>query len=140
MLALLLVATAALAGCSAAGQPVPPPRFAAELSDEFAAVVQNVLPSVVEISQPGSVGSGVVFDRAGHIVTNAHVVGTGKAFEVRFANSSTVRQATLVYSYPPEDLAVIKARWCPRASAPRATCGWATSSWRWAARSGWRAA
>jgi putative serine protease PepD len=110
MLALLLVATAALAGCSAAGQPVPPPRFAAELSDEFAAVVQNVLPSVVEISQPGSVGSGVVFDRAGHIVTNAHVVGTGKAFEVRFANSSTVRQATLVYSYPPEDLAVIKVQ------------------------------
>jgi S1-C subfamily serine protease len=110
MLALLLVVTAALAGCSAAGQPVPPPRFAAELSDEFAAVVQNVLPSVVEISQPGSVGSGVVFDRAGHIVTNAHVVGTGKAFEVRFANSSTVRQATLVYSYPPEDLAVIKVQ------------------------------
>ncbi|HET6257857.1 trypsin-like peptidase domain-containing protein [Pseudonocardia sp.] len=112
VLALLLAATAALAGCSAAGQPVPPPPppFAAELSDEFAAVVQDVLPSVVEISQPGSVGSGIVFDRDGHIVTNAHVVGTGKAFEVRFANSSTVRQATLVYSHPPEDLAVIKVQ------------------------------
>jgi putative serine protease PepD len=111
VLALLLVATAALTGCSAASEPAAPPlRFAQELSDEFAGVVQTVLPSVVEISQPGSVGSGVVFDRDGHIVTNAHVVGTGKQFDVRFANSSTVRTATLVYSWPPEDIAVIRVQ------------------------------
>jgi putative serine protease PepD len=110
VLTLLLAATAALAGCSGRDDTAPAPRIAEGLSEEFAGVVQAVLPSVVEISQPGSVGSGVVFDRSGHIVTNAHVVGTGTTFEVRFANSSAVRTATLVYSYPPEDLAVIKVQ------------------------------
>jgi S1-C subfamily serine protease len=110
VLTLLLTATAALAGCSGRDDTPPAPRIAEGLSEEFAGVVQAVLPSVVEISQPGSVGSGVVVDRSGHIVTNAHVVGTGKAFEVRFANSSAVRTATLVYSWPPEDIAVIKVQ------------------------------
>ena len=110
VLTLLLTATAALAGCSGRDDTAPAPRIAEGLSEELAGVVQAVLPSVVEISQPGSVGSGVVFDRSGHIVTNAHVVGTGKAFEVRFANSSAVRTATLVYSWPLEDIAVIKVQ------------------------------
>ena len=110
VLTLLLTATAALAGCAGRDDTAPAPRIAEGLSEEFAEVVQAVLPSVVEISQPGSVGSGVVFDRDGHIVTNAHVVGSGKAFEVRFANSSAVRTATLVYSWPPEDIAVIKVQ------------------------------
>jgi putative serine protease PepD len=110
VLTLLLAAAAALAGCSGREDTVPAPRIAEGLSEELAGVVQAVLPSVVEISQPGSVGSGVVFDRSGHIVTNAHVVGTGKSFEVRFATSSTVRTATLVNSYPPEDIAVIKVQ------------------------------
>jgi putative serine protease PepD len=72
------------------------------------AVVEDVLPSVVEITHEGAVGSGVVFDNQGNIVTIAHVVGTATGFEVRLAHSSTVRQATLVYSYPTEDLAVIR--------------------------------
>lgn len=50
----------------------------------------------------------MVFDDQGHIVTNAHVVGTGTKFEVRLAASSVVRPATLVASYPVEDLAVIR--------------------------------
>ncbi|MCE0767362.1 trypsin-like peptidase domain-containing protein [Pseudonocardia kujensis] len=71
-------------------------------------MVHDVLPSVVEITRDGAVGSGVVFDNQGHIVTNAHVVGTASAFEVRLANSSAVRPARLVYSHAPEDLAVIR--------------------------------
>lgn len=108
--ALALLAVAALVGCSGEEEPVPVPRVAAALEEEFAAVVEDVLPSVVEITHDGSVGSGVVFDDQGHIVTNAHVVGTGSAFDVRSANSSTVRQATLVHSYPVEDLAVIRVQ------------------------------
>ncbi len=38
-------------------------------------VVNDVLPSVVEITTEGGLGSGVVYDNQGHIVTNAHVVG-----------------------------------------------------------------
>lgn len=108
-LALLLVA-AALAGCStSADEPAPPVSGTAEsLEAEFTSVVHDVLPSVVEITRDGAVGSGVVFDNHGHIVTNAHVVGTASAFEVRLANSSAVRPAKLVYSHAPEDLAVIR--------------------------------
>jgi S1-C subfamily serine protease len=62
----------------------------------------------VEITHERAVGSGVVFDNQGNIISNAHVVGTATGFEVRLAHSSTVRQATLVYSYPTEDLAVIR--------------------------------
>jgi S1-C subfamily serine protease len=80
------------------------------LESEFEGVVTDVLPSVVEISREGGVGSGVVFDNQGHIVTNAHVVGKATAFQVRLAGSSTVRDAALVYSYPVEDLAVIRVQ------------------------------
>jgi putative serine protease PepD len=108
--ALALLVMAGMAGCSAeaTNEPAPVPGVAAALEEEFASVVEGVLPSVVEITQEGSVGSGVVFDDQGHIVTNAHVVGTATAFDVRLAGSSTVRRATLVHSYPVEDLAVIR--------------------------------
>jgi putative serine protease PepD len=108
----LLLAAVVLAGCSAAPQDAPAPvsGVAAALEDEFASVVTDVLPSVVEITHDGSVGSGVVFDNQGHIVTNAHVVGTATAFDVRLAGSSAVRQATLVHSHPVEDLAVIRVQ------------------------------
>ena len=108
--AALLVPAAALAGCSTQEQPAPAPviSVAKSLNQEFRTVVEEVLPSVVEITHEGGVGSGVVFDNLGNIITNAHVVGTATAFEVRLAHSSTVRQATLVYSYPTEDLAVIR--------------------------------
>ena len=79
-------------GCSGDADDRPAAPSSAQVLDEaFAAVVDQVQPSVVEISHEGSVGSGVVFDRQGHIVTNAHVVGTASTFEVRLANSSTVR-------------------------------------------------
>ena len=83
---------AVLVGCSGDADDRPAAPSSAQVLDEaFAAVVDQVQPSVVEISHEGSVGSGVVFDRQGHIVTNAHVVGTASTFEVRLANSSTVR-------------------------------------------------
>lgn len=105
--ALVLLAAAALAGCTA-GDEEPAPGVARSLEEEFVSVVRQALPSVVEITHGGGVGSGVVFDGDGHIVTNAHVVGTATAFDVRVATSSAVRRATLVYSYPLEDLAVIR--------------------------------
>ncbi len=106
----VLVLAAALVGCSTQEQRAPAPvaGVAKTLNQEFGAVVEDVLPSVVEITHEGAVGSGVVFDNQGNIITNAHVVGTATSFEVRLAHSSTVRQATLVYSYPIEDLAVIR--------------------------------
>jgi putative serine protease PepD len=67
-----------------------------------------VLPSVVEIRTSSGLGSGVVFDGHGDIVTNAHVVGTATKFEVLPAGSAAPLSATLVGTYQPDDLAVIK--------------------------------
>ena len=44
-----------------------------------------MLPSVVEIKTASGLGSGVVYDTAGHIVTNAHVVGSATSFQVFLA-------------------------------------------------------
>jgi len=52
-------------------------------------------------------GSGFVFDTAGHIVTNEHVVDGASSFKVRFQSGKTVT-ATLVGSDPSTDLAVLK--------------------------------
>jgi S1-C subfamily serine protease len=52
-------------------------------------------------------GSGVVYDGRGNIVTNAHVVGRSKAFTETLAKGDR-HKAKLVGSYPPADLAVIR--------------------------------
>ncbi len=70
-------------------------------------VVNRVSPSVVQISTAEGLGSGIVFDRAGHVVTNAHVVGTARSFQVTTRTGRQLK-ATLVGAFPPDDLAVIE--------------------------------
>jgi S1-C subfamily serine protease len=69
--------------------------------------VQTVSPSVVQIEDQTGLGSGIVFDSAGHIVTNNHVVTGATSLTV---TTSTGKQypAKLVGSFAPDDLAVIK--------------------------------
>jgi putative serine protease PepD len=57
--------------------------------------------------EPRGQGSGFVYDTAGHVVTNAHVVDNGDSFTVTFRDGSR-HQATLVGADPSTDLAVIK--------------------------------
>ncbi|MGQ4384106.1 S1C family serine protease [Streptomyces sp. SAS_270] len=84
------------------------PMAAADLQSDYLKVIRDVLPSVVQIQASSDLGSGVVYDDQGHIVTNAHVVGHEKTFKVTTANSEDELRATLVYAYPDQDLAVIK--------------------------------
>ncbi|WP_327711498.1 trypsin-like peptidase domain-containing protein [Streptomyces sp. NBC_00464] len=79
-----------------------------DLQDDYQTVINNVLPSVVQIDASESLGSGIVYDAKGHIVTNAHVVGEEKTFKVTVANGEKVMSASLVAAYPDQDLAVIK--------------------------------
>jgi putative serine protease PepD len=79
----------------------------AQLQGELRQLVASVLPSVVEIDSNGTVGSGVVVDARGDIVTNAHVVGADSNFTVTASNGHSY-QASLVGADPASDLALIK--------------------------------
>ncbi|MGX1269505.1 putative serine protease PepD [Streptomyces phaeoluteigriseus] len=71
-------------------------------------MIRDVLPSVVQIEARGGLGSGVVYDGGGHIVSNAHLVGEERTFRGTTAHSEDPLAATLVFSYPEQDLAVVK--------------------------------
>jgi S1-C subfamily serine protease len=75
---------------------------------QFVKTVKTVLPSVVEVRTPDGLGSGVVIDTNGNIVTNAHVVGSSQSLQVR-ASTGKSYAATLVGSSSENDLAVIHA-------------------------------
>jgi putative serine protease PepD len=70
-------------------------------------VVRSVSPVVVQIEDQQGLGSGIVLDAAGDIVTNNHVVRGASSFMVTTSNGARFR-ARLVGSFPPDDLAVIK--------------------------------
>jgi len=74
----------------------------------YADVVREVLPSVVLIKTAEGLGSGVVLDDSGDIITNAHVAGDATTFQVEVATDPAPRAARLVGADPSEDLAVIR--------------------------------
>ncbi|MFE1857887.1 S1C family serine protease [Streptomyces anandii] len=84
------------------------PSVSAELQSDYLRVVHNVLPSVVQITTSAGLGSGIVYDDKGDIVTNAHVVGKEHSFSVTFANRQQLLHAGLVGIDPADDLAVIR--------------------------------
>ncbi|PZH15957.1 signal protein PDZ [Streptomyces sp. NTH33] len=96
------------------------PLSADQLQNDYLRVIKDVLPSVVQIRTGRELGSGVVYDDKGHIVTNAHVVGGASTFEVTTANSQTAFTASLVSSYPEQDLAVVKLDKVPPGLRPAA--------------------
>ena len=55
---------------------------------------------------PAGIGSGFVWDREGHIVTNYHVVDGANAAQVTLADHSTYR-ATQIWAYEDQDIAVL---------------------------------
>ena len=79
-----------------------------QLQSDYERVVGDVLPSVVQISTDSGLGSGVVYDGKGDIVTNAHVVGRATSFKVTQPTGGQPLTASLVGTYPSGDLAVIR--------------------------------
>ena len=82
---------------------------ATSLQGDLVRVVQKVRPSVVEISDSEGLGSGIVYDDKGDIVTNAHVGGSSTQFTIPVEDGHTL-DATLVGSYQPDDIAVVRVR------------------------------
>ncbi|MBK8900606.1 MAG: trypsin-like peptidase domain-containing protein [Anaerolineaceae bacterium] len=73
----------------------------------YVAVYEQVNPAVVSIMMGSGQGSGFLFDREGHIVTNNHVVAGGGQIVVNFDNGRQL-PATVVGTDPSSDLAVIQ--------------------------------
>jgi S1-C subfamily serine protease len=80
----------------------------ADFQDQLVRVVDAVSPAVVQIQTPSGLGSGVVYDGKGDIVTNAHVVGVVKTFKITLANGTY--DGTLVGTFPANDLAVVHVK------------------------------
>jgi len=81
----------------------------AKLQTEYISLVHDVGPSVVMIVTPTGLGSGIVYDARGDIVTNNHVVANAQALQV-VTSSGKQYPATLVGTFPPDDLAVIRVQ------------------------------
>ncbi len=84
-----------------------PAEAALAFQSAITAVVRKLSPSVVQIQSPAGLGSGVVFDTNGDIVTNNHVVGNGGGPFTVTAGAHSYR-ASLVGRFPPDDLAVVR--------------------------------
>jgi putative serine protease PepD len=102
-----------------AATPVPAVSLqpqSARPQEQFVQVVQDVAPRVVQIQSRTGLGSGVVFDDGGNVVTNAHVVAGGRRFVVTLSGGDR-RPATLVGADPGHDLAVVHVGGAPPAPA-----------------------
>jgi len=80
---------------------------ATSLQQQLVSVVKAVSPSVVQIETQQDLGSGVVFDAGGDVVTNAHVVGNATRFVVTLASGES-HPATAIGRDVANDLAVIR--------------------------------
>ena len=99
--------TAASAGEPISSIPVATADDATSLQQRFVSIVKDVSPKVVQIETPVDLGSGVVFDAHGDVVTNAHVVGDASRFVVTLASGER-HTGRLVGRDVGQDLAVIR--------------------------------
>jgi putative serine protease PepD len=112
--AVAVVAVVGLAGCTPTSQaqtPTTTPTVAVSasaqaLQQQFVQVVRQVGPSVVLIQTSEGLGSGIVLDSRGDIVTNHHVIDNASNFQVTLASGKRYA-ARVVGSFPPDDLAVL---------------------------------
>ena len=86
---------------------VPDGTGALALQQQFVSVVRQVNPEVVLIETSAGLGSGVIFDSKGDIVTNAHVAGSGSTYTVTLSDGKSVA-GSLVGSFALDDIAVIR--------------------------------
>ncbi len=81
------------------------------VSDPFEEIYRQFFDQYYRRRQPSSqisLGSGVVIDEAGYLLTNDHVVRRADEIQVKFATGTNVYQALVVASDPKSDVALLK--------------------------------
>jgi putative serine protease PepD len=73
------------------------------------AVAKALGPSVVQIKRADALGSGVIYDSSGLILTNAHVVDTAKTVSVQLGDGTTL-DGTVLGTDTGTDVAVIRVQ------------------------------
>lgn len=116
--ALIVIAALGLVGCGGGSRttstvsrtvttpPTAQASSAAGIEQQFVAVIKATQPQVVQIQTDSGLGSGVIFDTKGNIVTNAHVVSGASQLAVTLSDGRRFG-ARLVGAYVPDDLAVV---------------------------------
>jgi S1-C subfamily serine protease len=105
--ALVVAAAVVLAGALVPRGAETAQTPATALQERYVQVVRAVSPSVVQIETDAGLGSGIVYDRKGHVVTNAHVVAGASSVQVTLADGRRTR-GEVVGRYTPDDLAVVR--------------------------------
>jgi putative serine protease PepD len=90
-----------------AGNAAGTAAAATSLQTQLFKVVKDVSPAIVEIQCGRRLGSGVVFDTHGDVVTNAHVLGGANSCAVRLSGGVT-HAASVVGRSTMNDLAVVR--------------------------------
>ncbi|MEI7592027.1 MAG: trypsin-like peptidase domain-containing protein [Actinomycetes bacterium] len=86
---------------------VTTPTIQAAGDEPVVAVAKALGPAVVQIQTKQGLGSGVIYDSSGLIVTNQHVVGTAKSVQVNLSDGSKL-QGEVQGADPSSDIAVVK--------------------------------
>ena len=76
------------------------------------AVANSVVAITVKTAEGTEMGSGVIYDASGHIITNHHVVGTASQIQVTLADGR-IYEAKLTGTDPATDLAVVQIEGAP---------------------------
>jgi len=109
--ALLAAGLIALSACGGGGSSAPssdaPPAAPAALQTQMVKVIKDLSPSVVQIQCGNALGSGVVFDSQGDVVTNAHVLNGASSCSVTLSGGDK-HSARIVGSSVGNDLAVVR--------------------------------
>jgi S1-C subfamily serine protease len=96
---------------SSSNQIPVPTANGSNLDQVREAVANKIRPSVVQVNvqtqQGGGLGSGVIIDQRGFIVTNNHVIDKAQAVQILFFNGKTL-PAQIVGTDPLDDLAVLR--------------------------------
>ena len=93
-------------------QPVSSSGTAPDWEGVTNAVANSVVSIMMETDTGGGEGSGVIYDAAGHIVTNNHVVAGAKRIQVTLADGR-IYEAEISGTDPDTDLAVIELKDAP---------------------------